>query len=163
MIIVTGLPRSGTSLCMQMLEAGGVAVLVDHPMRIDDGNPRGYYELDAVMHGVDWIEAAQGKAVKVVSDYLGMLPPGLDAKFIVMRRDIREIATSRHATFEDVIQHMDRMSERLAGRHCLGVSYYSLFLDPAPVIARIDEFLGGGLDQAAMARVIDPALYRNKA
>jgi len=162
MIIVTGLPRSGTSLCMQMLAAGGVPVLIDHPDCPDaDGdlkNPRGYWEYQKATwrNGLD---AAQGKAVKVIG--LGLIPK-VDAKFLVMRRDEMEIASSQETTVELVQIDLARLFEQLIGRDCLQVWHRDLFDDTAGTIAKINGFLGGGLDTAAMARVIDPSLYRHR-
>jgi len=162
MIIVTGLPRSGTSLCMQMLAAGGVPVLIDHPDCPDaDGdikNPRGYWEYQKATwrNGLD---AAQGKAVKVIG--LGLIPR-VDAKYLVMRRDELEIASSQETTVEVVQTDLADLLEQLAGRDCLEVWHRDLFEEPAAAIAKINDFLGGGLDVAAMARAIDPSLYRHR-
>jgi len=162
MIIVTGLPRSGTSLCMQMLAAGGVPVLIDHPDCPDaDGdlkNPRGYWEYQKATwrNGLD---AAQGKAVKVIG--LGLIPR-VDAKYLVMRRDELEIASSQEATVEVVRRDLAHLLGQLIGRDCLQVWHRDLFEDPAGTLAKINDFLGGGLDTAAMARVIDPSLYRHR-
>jgi hypothetical protein len=160
MIVVTGLPRSGTSLCMQMLEAGGIPVLIDPDIPADDRNPRGYYE---IVFFDGWAAAAKGKAVKVVEPFLRLLPPGPYIKILVMRRDVREVSSSRGEPIVQMIRASQRMAKYLAGRDCLDVSHRGLFTDPAPVIASIDRFLGRGLDCQAMARTIDHSLYRHRA
>jgi len=119
MIIVTGLPRSGTSLCMQMLAGGGVPVLIDHPDCPDaDGdikNQRGDWEYEKATWR-DGLDAAQGKAVKVIG--LGLVPR-VDAKYLVMRRDELEIASSQGATVGLVRRDLARLLEQLIGRDCL--------------------------------------------
>jgi len=162
MIIVTGLPRSGTSLCMQMLAAGGVPVLIDYPdcpaADADVKNPRGYWEYEKATwrNGLD---AAQGKAVKVIG--LGLIPR-VDAKYLVMRRDEAEIASSQETTVELVRADVSLLLEQLIGRDYLQVWHRDLFDDPAVTLAKINDFLGGGLDVTAMALVIDPSLYRHR-
>jgi hypothetical protein len=94
-IVVSGLPRSGTSLMMQMLEAGGQTVLVDHVRKADSDNPEGYYEYEAVKDlskgETVWLAEAQGKAVKVISALLEFLPVEYTYRVIFMRRRIPEI------------------------------------------------------------------------
>ena len=70
-IIVSGLPRSGTSLAMQMLHAGGVPVLTDSLRAADTDNPRGYLEFERVKQiktDKSWLDDAAGKAVKIVGE-----------------------------------------------------------------------------------------------
>ena len=69
-IVVTGLPRSGTSLMMQILNAGKVEILQDGKRESDISNLEGYFELEAVKGIVSdnsFLKDAIGKAVKVVS------------------------------------------------------------------------------------------------
>src|SRR5215207_9218271 len=77
-VIVSGLPRSGTSMMMRMLAEGGLPVLTDELRGADDDNPQGYLELEVVRQlkegNVRWLENAQGKAVKVISSLLDYLP-----------------------------------------------------------------------------------------
>jgi hypothetical protein len=99
--IVSGYPRSGTSLMMQMLEAGGLPVLRDEKYRpADERNPRGYYEIKAALklgaegQTTDWVAGAQGKAVKVIAYQLRFLPPEFTYRVVFMRRRIAEILAS---------------------------------------------------------------------
>ena len=97
-IIVSGLPRSGTSMMMKMLEAGGMAPMTDNLRAADEDNPRGYYEFERVKRlesDQDWLEQARGKAVKVVSALLRHLPQDYPYKVVFMRRDIREVLASQ--------------------------------------------------------------------
>ena len=92
--VVSGYPRSGTSLMMQMLEAGGLDVLVGGVKEADVHNPRGYYEygpalaLGGPAAGADWARDALGKAVKVMAFHLQHLPDDLDYRVVFMRRTI---------------------------------------------------------------------------
>src|SRR6185369_4839956 len=91
-IVVSGLPRSGTSLMMQMLHAGGVPIAADHLRAPDEHNPRGYFELEAVKtihesRDLKWLEDVRGKAIKIVSFLLGWLPESNDYLLLFMRRD----------------------------------------------------------------------------
>jgi hypothetical protein len=98
-VVVSGLPRSGTSLMMQMLEAGGITVLTDGIREPDEDNPRGYYEFERVKAlpkgDYEWLESARGKAVKVVSALLEYLPPEYNYKVIFMHRRMEEILASQ--------------------------------------------------------------------
>jgi len=97
-IIVSGLPRSGTSLMMQMLENGGVAVVTDHIRTADSDNPRGYYEFEKVKkikEDASWLPQTRGKALKMVSQLLYDLPPGERYRIIFMERDLDEMLLSQ--------------------------------------------------------------------
>ena len=65
--IVSGLPRSGTSLMMQMLAAGGMPVLSDGERQADTDNPKGYFEWERIKRlpkDPACIVEAEGKVVK---------------------------------------------------------------------------------------------------
>src|SRR5437660_12828449 len=102
-IIVSGLPRSGTSLMMQMLENGGVPVVTDHIRTADTDNPRGYYEFEQVKkikQDASWLPATRGKAVKMVSQLLYDLPTSERYKIIFMERDLDEVLASQEKMLE---------------------------------------------------------------
>src|SRR5947209_5605693 len=106
-IIVSGLPRSGTSLMMQMLDNGGVAVVTDHVRTADLHNPNGYYELEAVKRikrDASWLPATRGKAFKMVSQLLYDLPPGEAYRILFMERDLDEVLLSQ----EKMLQRLGR-------------------------------------------------------
>src|SRR5690349_18862446 len=89
--VVTGVPRSGTSLMMQMLEAGGISALTDNQRPPDIHNPRGYFEYDLVKRiaqDASWMEAARGKAVKIIYRLLPHLPPEFEYRVVFMDRDL---------------------------------------------------------------------------
>lgn len=185
-VVVSGLPRSGTSLMMRMLEAGGLEPVIDGLREADTDNPRGYYELERVKKlssgDATWLDAAQGKAVKVIATLLYHLPETYSYRVIFMRRRMSEILASQRkmlvnrgenpeaipdADMARIFQgHLDRLEPWLATRpdmQVLDVDYNAIMEHGArQIAATIDTFLGGGLDVDAMAAVADPALYRQR-
>lgn len=182
--IVSGLPRSGTSLMMQMLAAGGVPVLTDREREADEDNPRGYYELESVKQTArdpGWLDGAKGKAVKLVHVLLRSLPEGHQYAVIFMRRDLDEMIASqrrmldrhgrsgggltddalREAYARDIARTLTWLGRQRRFRF-MQVSYNELMADPGPQVARIRAFLGRELDEAAMMACVDSALYRNR-
>lgn len=180
--VVSGLPRSGTSLCMKMLEAGGLAVLTDGIRHADEDNPNGYYEYEAVKRtGKDpsWVRDAVGKAVKMVYMLLYDLPAEYEYRVIFMRRDLQEVVQSQEIMLQrnrqpvgkgdewtDVFQKelvkLRNWIDRQSNISLLDVSYNELLHDPGPVLASIQSFLDNRVDIRAMTNVIDPSLYRNR-
>jgi hypothetical protein len=182
--IVTGLPRSGTSMMMKMLEAGGLPVLTDRVRAADEDNPKGYYEYERVKQieqDQAWLEDAQGRAVKMVSALLKHLPSGYQYKVIFMRRDIAEILVSQRkmlahrgepadrvdddtmaSLFEKHLRKVMASIDARADMDVLYVSYNDVLAGPARYAETVNRFLGGGLDVEAMAIVVDPDLYRNR-
>lgn len=184
--IVSGLPRSGTSMMMQMLEAGGMAILTDSLREADFDNPKGYYEFERVKQLPKgdhvWLEQAQGKAVKVITALLEHLPPDHHYKVIFMRRRMAEILASQRQMLvrrgEDPDKADDEELARLFEKHLqkvegwlvaqphvdvLDVDYNAVLADPIPHVRRINAFLGGFLDEEAMVAAVDAELYRNRA
>lgn len=180
--IVSGLPRSGTSLMMQMLGAGGMPVLTDGIRAADADNPRGYFELEAVKrtkHDPSWLRNAPGKAVKIVYLLLQDLPPTHDYRVILMQRDLTEVLASQRAMLQrlgnkgaelsdaqmaSIFQAQLKTTQALLRTspnfQLLEIDHRDCLRDPARVVAQINAFLGGHLDESAMAAAIDPALYR---
>jgi hypothetical protein len=181
-IIVSGLPRSGTSLMMQLLEAGGVEVVTDHLRTADADNPRGYYEFEKVKQvkrDASWLPEIRGKAVKMVSQLLLDLPPTERYRVVFMERDFPEMldsqermlerlgraAAPREAMIPAYAAHLERVHEwlqRQAHIAVLRVRYKALVERPHAEVARVQEFLGGRLDVARAAGAVDPSLYRNR-
>ena len=183
--VVSGLPRSGTSLAMQMINAGGIPAVTDGQRASDDDNPRGYFEFERVKQlrtDKAWLDDAAGKAVKVIHLLLTELPDDRPYRVVFMRRDLREVVRSQSTMLarsgraggglapERLMavygQQLAAVAAWLAERPnfaVLDVPYAELVAAPAGWVPRIDAFLGGGLDQAAMAAAVDPALHRNRA
>ena len=183
--IVSGLPRSGTSMMMRMLEAGGIEALIDDIREADIDNPRGYYEYEPGKSTRDdprWLESASGKVVKMVYSLLYDLADGHQYRVVFMRRDLEEILRSqqkmldRLGTREESVSD-DAMRQLFTAEidKCrkflrddprfsfLEVDYNKLLSGPGQLVEEVDRFLGGGLDCEAMAAVVDPSLYRNRA
>src|SRR6202166_3814155 len=184
-IVVSGLPRSGTSMVMNMLDSGGVPVLTDGIRSSDDSNPRGYFEYEPVK-ALDkdadrsWVLLARGKAVKIISFLLTWLPETCDYRVVFMQRDLDEIIASQNqmlarrgepagagdATIRDIYaEHLEQMGRFLASRRCfrtLPVGYRDVVDDPERQARRLKDFLDRSLDVARMAATVDRQLYRNR-
>ena len=182
--IVTGLPRSGTSMMMRMLESGGMPVLVDHLRTPDEDNPRGYYEFEPVKQietDQAWLADANGKAVKMVAALLKHLPTNYRYRIIFMRRNLQEVLASQRQmlvrkgeTADELAdgqmeamfaKHVARIQAWLAQQHNMDVLYvqYGEVLErPAEQAARINRFLGDSLDTAGMQTAVDSRLYRQR-
>ncbi len=185
--VVSGLPRSGTSMMMRMLDAGGIPPVSDGIRSADDDNPKGYYEFERVKkikEDTDWIPSAKGKAVKMISKLVVELPEGHAYRVIFMCRRMEEILASQKQMMErrgtvrddgpsDAVmaqffrKHVADTLERLRSGpqfEFIEVDYNAIMSGAAEAaIARIDEFLGGDLDRAAMQAVVDKNLYRQRA
>jgi hypothetical protein len=186
-VVVSGLPRSGTSLMMQMLKAGGLEILTDALRTADASNPKGYFELEAVKDldkggPTAWLAGARGKAVKIVSPLVRRLPSTYDYRVVFMERDLGELVASQNRMLADrgtpqddaendrittiYRAHVDETLRILRARRCfstLVVNHGEAVARPAEVAARVNAFLGGRLDVSRMAAVADPALYRNRS
>ncbi|MDG1806422.1 MAG: alkaline phosphatase family protein [Pirellulaceae bacterium] len=182
-ILVSGLPRSGTSMMMQMLAAGGLPIFTDGHRIPDDNNPKGYYEADLVK-GLGkknrWVHDCDGQVIKVVSPLVQYLPQAINYKVIYMRRPIPEIISSQtrmlerlgeeHSILQDeemakVMREQAHSAISLLSLHqkpLLRFSYSDVLANPMATAATINEFLGLQLDEAAMAQAVDPSLYREK-
>jgi hypothetical protein len=181
-IIVSGLPRSGTSLMMQMLASGGVAVVTDNIRTADTDNPRGYYELERVKklkEDASWLPETRGKAFKMVSQLLFDLPPSERYRIIFMERDLDEMLVSQEKMLERrsrepaprdeikraFVKHLERLRDwldRQPNMEVLHVKYSDLVERPEEQSVRVSEFLAGMADAEAMTQAVDPSLYRNR-
>jgi len=185
--IVSGLPRSGTSMMMQMLHRGGLPVLTDAVRSADEDNPRGYFELERVKQtkgDPSWLADADGKVVKLISRLLLDLPDPdperVRYKVIFMRRDLDEVLRSQKKMLdrrgEDDVQtdeqvkelfvaHLEEIENWLRKRGDIDVifqSYSRMVTEPRQGAEKINQFLGGILDVEAMLSEVDPELYRNR-
>jgi hypothetical protein len=185
--IVSGLPRSGTSMMMKMLAAGGIEPLTDNIRAADDDNPKGYFELERVKQletDKGWLPEARGKVVKLISALLKHLPAGYEYRVVFMRRRMLEILASQRqmlirrgekadsvpdekmaAMFEKHLAQVENWLSSQPNIRTIYVSYNETLTDPSRQIARISDFLGGGLDLdiEAMATVVDQALHRQRS
>ena len=184
-IVVSGLPRSGTSLMMKMLEAGGLPVMQDGIREADRDNPKGYYEFERVKQmdkgDTAWMAEAQGKVVKIISALLKHMPPEYEYRVIFMRRHMKEVLASQRKMLvhrgEDAEKMDDEKMGELFEKHMaqvfawlgqqpnvryIQVHYNDLLADPVAYARQVDEFLDGRLDEQKMIEMVDPKLYRNR-
>ena len=183
-MVVSGLPRSGTSMMMLLLEAGGLQPLTDAVRAADDDNPKGYYEFERVKKlpkgDVEWLPLAQGKVIKIIAALVPYLPPSYAYKVLFMRRAMPEILASQQKMLlnrgedadkmhPDVIAHLfeKHLTEVYSWMDSQNVKYlnvdYNLMLkDPCQEVTRVSRFLDSGLDEKAMLVKVDPKLYRQR-
>jgi len=192
--LVSGVPRSGTSLMMQMLEAGGLPLLTDGLRVPDPDNPRGYFELEAVKRtrrDASWVAEAVGRAVKVGHALVPTLPDGFDYRIVLMRRPLAQVVASQHAVlarmgaasgaggladlaggpsaarlveiFAAQLLELEAWVEKQPRARLLEVAADRAVTAPAEIAQRVSAFLGGGLDEAAMAAAVDPGLWHQRS
>ncbi len=189
-IVVSGLPRSGTSMLMRMLEAGGIPILSDGERQPDVDNPFGYYEdqrtLDLAPSADPrsdprWVKEARGRALKVISHLLPHLPDENLYDVILMRRDLDAVIASQNRMLErrgeanplDDAETRARFERHLAGvRRMLAAARRFRWLEldfadtlraPRATAAELARFLGRSLDLAAMTAAVDPSVSRSGA
>lgn len=172
-------------MMMRMLAEGGLPILTDELRRADDDNPKGYFELEVVRQlkegNFDWLNQANGKAVKVISALLEYLPQEYQYKIIFMERDSRETLASQ----KKMLDHRGQISKltdeemeqqfhnhlaavkpwlvRQPNMEVLYVNYNALMAEPGSFCEKVSEFLGLPLNQSQMLAVPDSHLYRNRA
>ena len=182
--IVSGLPRSGTSMMMKMLKAGGMEVVVDNRRKADEDNPEGYYELEKVKQikkEASWLDSTEGKVFKMVSMLLYDLPSDKTYKVIFMKRKMEEILASQKKMLErrgeDRAGADDEEMAKIFGKHLkeieswlekqenmevLYISYNDVIKNPRENAQNVDRFLGNKLDPEKMVGVVDQSLYRRR-
>jgi hypothetical protein len=171
--IVSGLPRSGTSMMMKMLEAGGLPVLVDADNPSTDVNPGGAYAYEKTKcPPYDWMGESEGKAVKVTAHFIQLLPPEYRYKIIYMERLPAEVVMSQSkrpfAHFHDdaeVVKHSDAAKQWASGQdnlELLSVDYNKLVFDPLDSCKEIAMFCELDLNVTKMGKVPNSKLYRNR-
>jgi predicted AlkP superfamily phosphohydrolase/phosphomutase/tetratricopeptide (TPR) repeat protein len=185
-LVVSGLPRSGTSMILQMLNAGGMPVLTDGQRSADDDNPLGYFEFEPVKQlyrNTEWIGQAAGKAVKVVVPLIPALPGREGYRVILVERDLDEVLASqakmierRNGKIEDTperrerlklengrqLEHVKAFLSKTPDVQLLALQHADVIRDPALAAHRINLFCGGALREEAMAASVRPELHRQK-
>ncbi len=185
-VIVSGLPRSGTSMMMKMLESGGLPIVSDDLRPADESNPQGYYELERVKEldkggDTSWLRAARGSVVKIIAYLLRYLPQDLNYKVVFMQRDLAEVLASQSKMLvsrgepsdtEDermrrlYVGHLAQSSRLLSDRPCfesIEIQYRDALADPEEAARRVADFLRKELNISDMAAAVNPDLYRNRA
>ncbi|MFN7143899.1 MAG: sulfotransferase domain-containing protein [Myxococcota bacterium] len=184
-VIVSGLPRSGTSMMMKMLEAGGLPIMTDSVRTADIDNPKGYYEYERVKDleketDKSYIRDGRGKVLKVISFLLKDLPDDNRYKVIFMRRDLNEVIASQNKMIKhrgekdesDDRMMIDAYMNHLAAVRIMvrkkpnfemvEVRYDTAVKNPVEAAKQVNTFLGGRLNENAMREVVDAELYRNR-
>jgi len=181
-VIVSGLPRSGTSLMMQMLVNGGLEGVTDNIRTADTDNPRGYYEFERVKkikEDTSWLPQVRGKVVKMVSQLLYDLPAIERYRIIFMERDLDEMLVSQEKMLERLGRkaapreeikraftlHLKRLYQWLdqqKNMDVLRISYNTLLQHPEEQARLVREFLNDGVDLERMVSTVDHGLYRNR-
>ena len=183
-IVVSGLPRSGTSMMMQMLAAAGLEIYTDNQRKPDENNPNGYFEADAVKGLVTdnaWVKDCRGKVIKVVAPVVPYLPQQERYRVLFMQRDIKEIVSSQNRMLgrlekqggniedkrlQEVFLQQAFMAAQMVASHgnpLLSVGYANAIEDPEKIARQIAEFLDRELDVSAMVATVDSTLHREKA
>lgn len=184
-IVVSGLPRSGTSMMMKMLAEGGLEIVTDAIRSADEDNPNGYFELEVVKQmtegQTDWVHRSQGKVVKVISALLEHLPKEHKYKVIFMEREIKEILASQRkmlerrsekseisdaemqAQFEEHLRVVKYWLARQPNFETVYVDYNKMVSAPEDDCRTIADFLGQTVDPVRMCTVPNERLYRNRA
>ncbi|MBN2383832.1 sulfotransferase domain-containing protein [bacterium] len=187
LIVVSGLPRSGTSMLMKMLDAGGLAIASDGKRMADEDNPKGYFEMERVKEldkNLDktWLKELRGKCVKIISYLLRELPTDNNYKVIFVERHLDEVIASQNKMLvrrkqtggeasddkmvENYRNHLWKtkyMLEHEAPFEVLYLNHRDVLKEPESMAIRINKFLGLNLEVKKMVEVVDPNLYRNRA
>ena len=184
-VVVSGLPRSGTSMAMKMLEAGGLRVVTDGLRTADEDNPKGYYEDERVkdLHQAGdktWLRESRGKVIKIISFLLKSLPADNNYKVLFMHRNLREIVASQNKMLARRGERNDTPDQRAVALldeqvrdarfflrrpqfEVLELNYRETLDSPRPLALKMAGFVGEPLDVEKMTQVVDVQLYRNRA
>jgi hypothetical protein len=186
-VVVSGLPRSGTSMLMNMLDAGGMEIMTDSERTADVDNPKGYFEYERVKDleqetDKSYIREGRGKVLKVISFLIKDLPDDNDYRVVFMRRNLDEVLASQNKMIqrlgtEDSAAAEEAMKEayrndivrtRLLCKNrpnfeLIEINYKNTIEDPASTAHSVNAFVGGHLDETAMREAVDSSLYRNRS
>lgn len=183
--VVSGLPRSGTSLMQGMLQAGGIEPLTDGIRTADDNNPKGYFEYERVkalrQGDAEWLSQAQGKSIKIISWLLEYIPSSYQYRVLFMQRNMDEILKSQVKMLADRGEPADKVSDEELAKIYQGhldqvktwlgkqrhikvvyVDYNQLMADPMPSLNQVNSLFDNRLQVEAMLKVIDVNLYRQR-
>jgi len=182
--VVSGLPRSGTSMMMRILEQGGLPVLTDGIRAADEDNPRGYYEFERVKRldkDASWLPDAYNKALKVIYIFLYQLPPQHRYKVLFLRRDLDQVVASQNVmlgnrnekrtldderlihSYQQQLRHLEAWLKQQNNFEVLYLDYEDILSDPEDAVLGIVSFLGLRLNTQRMVQTIEPALHRNRS
>jgi hypothetical protein len=185
-ILVSGLPRSGTSMMMKMLTAGGLEIMTDEIRTADEDNPKGYFELEQVKDldksdDKTWLDNCRGKVVKIISFLLKDLPDNYHYKLLFMRRNLEEVMASQNkmlvrrgeatdeanddkmiAAYKNHLRKIEFLMGEKPNFEYIDINHRDVVENPVEQAQRVSDFLGGGMDVGEMAGAVDKNLYRNR-
>jgi hypothetical protein len=185
-VVVSGLPRSGTSMLMRMLDEGGMQIMTDSERVADIDNPKGYFEYERVKDleketDKSYVREGRGKVLKVISFLIKDLPDDNDYRVIFMRRDLDEVIASQNKMIqrlgtddstaaEEAMKEAYRndivrtrlLCKKRPNFELIEISYKSTVEDSEATARSVNAFVGGHLDEAAMRAAVDGSLYRNR-
>jgi hypothetical protein len=185
-VIVSGLPRSGTSMMMRMLDAGGMEIVTDNIRSADDDNPRGYYEFERakkIKEDTAWLADCHGKVVKMITALLYDLPLNGHHRYkvIFMLREMKEVLASQKKMLErrgqsgaglsdaqmiaNFESHLGKIRAWLKGRkefEVVYIDYGDVIANPRKNAEKVNAFLGNGLDVVKMVGAVEESLYRQR-
>jgi len=185
-VVVSGLPRSGTSMLMKMLDEGGMQIMTDSERIADIDNPKGYFEYERVKDleketDKSYVREGRGKVLKVISFLIKDLPDDNDYRVIFMRRDLDEVIASQNKMIqrlgtddstaaEEAMKEAYRndivrtrlLCKKRPNFELIEISYKSTVEDSEATARSVNAFVGGHLDEAAMRAAVDGSLYRNR-
>jgi hypothetical protein len=185
LVIVSGLPRSGTSMMMNMLDAAGIPIMTDAVRTADVDNPKGYFEYERVKNlekeqDRSWVKEGRGKALKVISWLLKDLPDDNAYRIVFMRRDIDEVLASQNKmlthrgetdesddalmadAYRSHLAAVRIMAKKKPNWELIEIRYDEAVREPAKVARAVNAFLGGRYDERKMVDAVDEKLYRNR-
>ena len=183
--VVSGLPRSGSSMLMSMLVEGGIEPLCDNIREPDEDNPRGYYEYERVKklpEDTGWLKDARGKVVKVLAELILRLPQNYSYRIVFIQRDLDEMIASQRKMLirrgkdpnkipEQELRYLFNKSLKIIKNwlnkqpdmEVFYIRYNDILRNPMENIKKLNRFFGGTLDEQKMIAVVDERLYRNRA
>ena len=186
LVLVSGLPRSGTSMLMQMLEKGGMPIVTDKLRAADEDNPKGYSEFERIKEidkttDKSWLKNYRGQVIKTISFLLQDLPLDLNYDVIFIRRNLDEVLRSQNRmlerkgaaggaasdekmrrNYEFHLKKVNYQLNNIPNFRVFYVDYAAVVQSPRGEAVRIKEFLGRNLDVEAMAGAVEATLYRNR-
>jgi hypothetical protein len=180
--IVTGLPRSGTSMLMQMLKKGGMEILSDHIRQADESNPKGYYEYEKIKslpQDNSWMAQAEGKAVKIIVQLLKFIPSNFNYKILFIERNIEEVMASQTKMLRRMgktagnnealkpifLRQAEEVKAWLSESpniETLYLQYAAIIQNPVDSANQIARFLNSDWDASSAVNSVDANLYRER-
>lgn len=177
--LITGIPRSGTSLMMQLFKAANASIATDSIREEDENNPKGYYELEAVKGIVKnntFLKEYDGKAIKIVAPLVTFIDLSLEYRVVFILRDLDEVVQSQEKMVGKDQQDQKEKFKKMYALHIeksrqflqahaipfIEIHHRELLQNPDNSLQRLIDFCGWETPMAELKSVIDDSLYRNR-